>query len=148
MRKTLGLVAMLAACSDDVAPNVTVEHATPDSLTMSDDAANDLTITVGYDDGDGDLGGGTAEIHDCRSDAYQTIFAIPELVASHEHITGRIDLYVNDVGVVAPDTLPKTCADLGVKPLADMQAIFCIVLVDTAGHRGTGDCTPPISLVP
>lgn len=148
MKAMLCLAALLAACSDDVAPNATVLSATPDMLTMSDDAANDLTITVQYDDGDGDLGGGTAEVHDCRSDTYETTLAIPDLVAQKEHITGKIDLYLNDVGVVAADALPKTCADLGVKALGDMQAVFCVVLVDTAGHRGSGSCTPVISLLP
>src|SRR5439155_27160824 len=62
----------LAACTSDVAPNATVESATPDSITTGDDRLNDLTITVGYEDGDGDLGVGVAEVHDCRADALVT----------------------------------------------------------------------------
>jgi hypothetical protein len=148
MKAMLCLAALLAACSDDVAPNATVLSATPDMLTMSDDSANDLTITVQYDDGDGDLGGGVAEVHDCRSDTYETMFTIPDLVAQKEHITGKIDLYLNDVGPVPADALPATCSQLGVKALGDGQAVFCVVLVDVAGHRGSGSCTPVISLLP
>lgn len=154
MKSTLALALALTACgADDVAPHATVKTATPDRLTMSDDAANDITITVAYDDGDGDLGGGIAEVHDCRGDALDTMLAIPDiasadLVAQHAHIAGTLDLYVNNVGAVSAQVVPKTCSDLGVGALADMQTVFCIVLVDASGHRGGGDCTKPVSLFP
>src|SRR5262249_2175466 len=78
----LALLALLftAACADDdPAPTVSVRSATPDSLTPDDDRLDDLTITIDYTDADGDLGGGTAEIHDCRSDALVTILDIPAI---------------------------------------------------------------------
>ncbi len=63
-----------------------------------------------------------------------------------DHITGTLELHVNDVGAIASTALPETCADLGVAELASAETVFCVVLVDAAGHRGDGDCTAPISL--
>ena len=144
------LLILLAACGGPgTTPDVTVQSATPDTLTPDDDTLDDLTITVKYDDGDGDLGGGTAEVHDCRADDLVTSLAIPAIapdgVVGH-HITGTLDLHVNDVGALPADTLPQTCADLGVTALADGQTVFCVILIDAAGHQGIGDCTAPITL--
>lgn len=130
-------------------PDVTVEAATPESLAPDDDARDDLTITVRYDDGDGDLGGGTAEIHDCRAEGVVTELAIPALAPDGvvgEHITGTLDLHVNDVGAVTAEAVPEACADLGIADLGGAETVFCVVLVDTAGHRGAGDCTAAIAL--
>lgn len=148
------LATVLAACgSDSPAPGVKIDAVTPDTLTMSDDAANDVTITVGYEDADGDLGGGLAEVHDCRADALVTMLAIPPIaspdrVAAKDPISGKLDLYVDDVGPSAAAPLPATCSDLGVAALADGQTVMCVILVDTAGHRGQGDCTSMITLLP
>lgn len=137
----------LAGCAADVTPSASIQSVTPDQLTLSDDAANDLTITLRYDDGDGDLGGGVAEVHDCRADALITELAIPPIAGGGaQHITGALDLHVNDVGDVATVALAATCAELGVVPLAAATAVFCVVLVDAAGHRGGGDCTAPIAI--
>jgi len=38
------------------------------------------------------------------------------------------------------------CADLGVAPLDRGTAVFCLVLADRAGHRGSGACTKPIAI--
>ncbi len=145
------LVAVLAAgCSDaGTTPEVVVTNATPDTLAPSDDMRDDLTITVDYDDGDGDLGGGVAEVHDCRADGLVTALPIPEIAPEGvigKHITGSLELHVNDVGALAPEALPPLCADLGVDALGDTQTVFCVVLVDAAGNSGTGDCTDPITL--
>jgi len=148
------LVLGSTACSDDaVAPSVTVKSASPQALTMSDDGANDLTIAVDYSDGDGDLGGGTAEIQDCRGDALITQFAIPQIappgvVAAKSPITGGLELYVDDVGAAVDAPVPDTCSQLGVSELPAMATVFCVILVDAAGHRGAGDCTAPIMLFP
>lgn len=150
------LVALVAVgCSDGgVAPSVSVQSATPDRLTMSDDAANDLTIAVHYDDSDGDLGGGTAEIHDCRADDVVTTLAIPQiaspdLVKDHSPIAGELDLFMSDVGTVAAAAaIPKTCSDLGTAGLQADSTVFCVILVDAAGHRGAGDCTQAVMLFP
>ena len=49
-------------------------------------------------------------------------------------------------GAAPATALPKLCADLGVAALAAGTAVFCVVLVDAAGHRGDGDCTKAITL--
>jgi hypothetical protein len=145
--------ALLAACTDDPAPTVTVTAATPDMLTPADDRADDLTITVDYDDADGDLGEGIARIHDCRDATLVTELPIPaiapkSIVDDHTHITGTLELHVNDVGAAAAVTLPDECDELGVAALSANESIFCVVLVDAAGHVGSGDCTQAIALVP
>jgi hypothetical protein len=148
MRKLL--LVMLAACGGTgTDPDVTVEAATPESLAPDDDARDDLTITVSYDDGDGDLGGGIAEVHDCRADGVITELVIPAIAPDGvvgEHISGTLDLHVNDVGAVTVEAVPATCADLGIAALGATETVFCVVLVDTAGHRGGGDCTAAIAL--
>jgi hypothetical protein len=142
------LCTMLVACAADVAPSATIESATPDRLAPADDALDDLTIAVRYDDGDGDLGGGVAEVHDCRADGVVIELAIPPIAADRgRHITGTLELHVNDVGDIAAGAMPASCAALGVAPLAAGTAVFCVVLVDAAGHRGGGDCTSPIAIV-
>lgn len=144
------LALALAACGDPgPSPDVTITAATPETLVPDDDALDDLTITVRYDDGDGDLGEGIAEIHDCRADDVITELVIPAIAPDNligERITGTLVLNVNDVGIVASTELPEVCADLGVPELASGEAIFCVVLVDVAGNRGAGDCTAPIAL--
>lgn len=152
-RARLRLVAILglAACgASDPSPIATITAATPDQLVADDDARDDLTITVAYDDADGDLGTGVAEVHDCRADGVVTMLAIPAIapsgVAGDDRITGTLDLHVNDVGVVAPASLPAACADLGVTAPAAGEAVFCVVLIDAAGHAGAGDCTQTIAV--
>jgi hypothetical protein len=145
----LGLLGLLgAACAGDPAPSATIDSVTPDRLIPSDDSLDDLTITLRYDDSDGDLGGGVADVYDCRTDGVMIELAIPPIAADKDlHITGTLELHVNDIGALATGVLPQPCADLGVKPLAANDAVFCVVLVDAAGHRGGGDCTKPIELV-
>ena len=149
MRASLLLFA-LAACGDaDPDPTATITAATPESLAPDDDTRDDLTIIIRYDDGDGDLGDGFAEIHDCRADGLVTELPIPAIAPDGvvgEHITGTLELHVNDVGAIASTALPETCADLGVAELASAETVFCVMLVDAAGNRGDGDCTAPIAL--
>jgi len=152
MRKPyfLAIALLFAACGDaGTAPIATVTAATPEQLAPDDDTRDDLTITVRYDDGDGDLGTGLAEVHDCRADGLVTELVIPAIAPSSiegEHITGTLELHVNDVGLVTSAALPESCADLGVAELAGSETVFCVILVDAAGHRGDGDCTPVIAL--
>lgn len=148
MTKPAILLALLAAaCSADPAPSATIQSVTPDELMPADDARDDLTITLRYDDGDGDLGGGVAEIHDCRADDVVLELAIPQIAPEADrHITGTLDLHVNDIGAIAATALPRACRDLGVRELASDTAVFCVVLADAAGHRGDGDCTKAIAL--
>ena len=140
--------ACAAGCTPDPAPSAAIESVTPDQLNPDDDAADDLTIALRYDDGDGDLGGGVAEVTDCRGAGVAIELAIPGIAAeAGQHITGTLEVHVNDIGPIASAPLPATCADLGVAPLAADTAVFCVVLIDAAGHRGDGDCTAPIALV-
>jgi hypothetical protein len=137
----------LAACTDDPSPRSTITSITPDRVTPADDALDDLTIALRYDDLDGDLGDGVAEVHDCRSDAIMIALAIPPIAAAPgQHITGTLELHVNDVAAVAPAAQPAVCHDLGVAPATRDTAVFCVVLVDAAGHRGTGACAPPVAI--
>jgi len=136
----------------DPAPSARVEAATPDSLTPADDSLDDLTITVAYDDGDGDLGGGTASIYDCRADDLVTTLELPLIapdgvIKNKDEITGTIDLHVNDIGDVASTALASKCSELGVAPLSAGQTVFCVELTDAAGHTGHGDCTAAITIV-
>jgi len=136
----------IAGCTDDPAPRAAIQSALPDQLVPSDDARNDLTLVVRYDDSDGDLGGGTVEVHDCRA-AAMTELAIPEIAPERgQHIAGTLELHVNDIGELAGGELPAACEELGVRPLAADTAVFCVILVDDAGHRGGGDCTQPIDI--
>ena len=141
------LIVMLGACSVDPAPRATIEKAAPAQLMPADDALDDLTITLRYDDGDGDLGGGVAEVHDCRADGVTIELAIPPIAADPgQHITGALELHVNDIGELAAGPLPAACATAGVKSPAAGTAVFCVVLVDRAGHRGAGECTASIAI--
>ena len=150
MRFELLLLLAVAACgSDDPTPSATITAATPDSLAPDDDTRDDLTITVRYDDGDGDLGDGFAEIHDCRADGLVTELPIPAIASGGvvgERITGTLELHVNDVGAIESTALPEACEALGVAELASAETVFCVVLVDAAGHRGDGDCTAAIAI--
>lgn len=152
MRTSLFVLLATAACGGgDATPSVSVETATPEALVPSDDTLDDLTITVHYDDGDGDLGGGLAEVQDCRAESLLISLAIPpiappDVVKDKTSITGTLDLHVNDVGDFATEALPAACADLGVADLAAGQTVFCVTLTDASGHRGDGDCTAAIAL--
>ncbi|HWM84965.1 MAG TPA: hypothetical protein VNO33_03985 [Kofleriaceae bacterium] len=149
---TLALAA-LAACGDpSVDPSAAILEVAPESLDPARDSADDLTIRVEYADGDADLGGGLATVHDCRADGIAVELAIPP-VASEKAIKegvpieGVIELIVNDVGWIEPDgEAPEACADLGAPDPSDGEAVFCVVLTDAAGHDGPGDCSPPVAI--
>lgn len=139
--------ALLLGCGAEPAPLVEVLGATPASLDPGRDEANDLVIRVHYEDGDGDLGGGRAEVHDCRARDLVVPLPIPalataEAVAEGVSIAGELSLYVNDLGAVAPGTSP-VCADLAAPATA-----FCVVLVDASGNRSEGDCTQALVFAP
>lgn len=152
MRRVLVLL-VLGACADpDPAPHAVVVSAAPDALVTADDARDDLTIVVEYTDGDADLGGGVALVHDCRADGLVTTLellpiASDEAVAEGVPIAGTLELVVADIGLVTPAASPPAaCAALDVPAAAPDSAVFCVLLQDAAGHEGSGDCTPPIAL--
>ncbi|HWO18481.1 MAG TPA: hypothetical protein VNO30_06880 [Kofleriaceae bacterium] len=142
--------SLAAACTgDDTAPSASVVSAAPDRIIPSDDTADDLVITVAYGDGDGDLGGGTAEVHDCRADGLLTALPLPQIAPESvigEPIKGTLELHVNDIGAIAAGAPPAACRDLGIEAVDGAAAVFCVILVDAAGHAGDGDCTQPIAL--
>ena len=149
--KTILLTALLgaAACTDSEAPSASVVSAAPDQLVPADDALDDLVITVEYGDADGDLGGGTAEVHDCRADGLRTELPIPEIAPDAvvgKPIRGRLALHVNDVGAAAAGAPPAVCRELGVDQVGAGTAVFCVILVDAAGHAGDGDRTGEIAV--
>jgi hypothetical protein len=88
-----------------------------------------------------------ADVYDCRAAAAMTALAIPQIAQDRgQHITGTLALHVNDIGALSAGALPGACDELGVGALATGTVVFCIVLQDAAGHRGGGDCTPPIEI--
>ena len=149
MRSAL-LIVFATACSSDPAPTVEIVSASPEALNPADDLADDLRIVATYEDGDGDLGEGTARVHDCRADGLVTELEIPAIPGPDmigSKITGSLELAINDVGALTAAALPTTCADLGVT-LEAGATVFCVELVDAAGNVGPGDCTKPITISP
>lgn len=151
---TIFAFVLIAACDEPSnAPGAQVLTAAPTMLDPDDDMADDLTIDVHYTDGDADLGGGSAEVIDCRADKLITTLLLPPIaseqaIADGVPIEGDLTLLVADIGRVDPDSaVPAACAELGVTaaPSAD-SVVFCVVLVDAAGHRGGGDCTDSIAI--
>ena len=131
------LLLLLVGCADDPAPRITVISATPDHVDPADDMADDVSIRVDYEDDDGDLGGGIAEIHDCRDEVLVTKLEIPAIASDERvgsHIQGSLDLFLTDVGAVTSTSVAATCADLGISTLAAGTTAFCVVLVDAADH--------------
>ena len=146
--------SLLGCAGGGSVPVVEIVEATPEALSASDDGEDDLTIVVRYSDPDGDLGQGTARIFDCRAEDLVTELAIPriandEAVAARAPIQGEMALVVADVGAVAAsESVPAECADLGVSGPSGGAQVFCVVLVDVAGHESDGACTKPIAVEP
>jgi hypothetical protein len=146
--------AFAAACGGEPPePQATILSFTPETLDPADDRADDLSITVEYIDGDGDLGGGVATIHDCRADDLAIELLLPaiasdEAVADGVAISGELVLTAADVGDVTPGSMPAACSDLGAEPVTAGNAVFCVVLTDAGGRSGVGDCTTAIPVIP
>lgn len=150
----LALGLALAGCGGGEAPTVRVISATPTELDPARDDADDLTVRVAYADPDGDLGGGVAEIHDCRAEGLVFEVALPSIASQAAvdrgvSIEGELALVVADVGAAEAQPEPSSaCRELGVgAPRGGAQAL-CVVLVDAAGHASDGDCTDPIRVSP
>ena len=151
----IAVAAAVVGCGDtEVAPSAAILEVAPETIDPARDNADDLTIRLEYVDGDADLGGGVAAVHDCRAEGIAIELAIPP-VASEEAvdegvpIEGVLELIVNDIGwVEADEEAPEACADLGAPAPARGEAVFCVVLTDAAGHAGDGDCSPPVAIAP
>ncbi len=141
-------------CGGGETPTVEIVSASPEQLTASDDAKDDLTIALRYTDPDGDLGQGVASVHDCRAEGLVTVIAIPRLandeaVAEGASIAGDLTLTVADVGAVTPSAkAPSACSDLGIGAARDGAQAFCVVLTDAAGNESEGACTGLIKIEP
>jgi hypothetical protein len=141
--------AALAGCGDPV-PEVEILDVTPAVIDPGADDANDVQVRVSYVDDDGDLGGGVAEISDCRAVGLVTEVTLPsianeEAVADGASIDGELVLAVTDV--LAVDDAPGDgCAAFGAAAPAAGQTSFCVVLVDAAGNRSDADCSQPVAL--
>jgi hypothetical protein len=107
--------------------------------------ADQLTIRVQYRDADGDLGGGVAEVQDCRAESLLTRLPLPpiasqEAVQKGVSIEGELELLVSHVSLVDPESpLPAIC--VGQDAPRRNQTAFCVILVDSAGNRSAIGCT-------
>lgn len=157
---TIRITALLSAiCAVSCAgsgsiPTVEILSASPDTLTVSDDEKDDLTIAVRYSDPDGDLGQGIARIFDCYAEGLVTDLPIPRIanedaVAQGASISGEMTLVVADVGAPGVESsLPKACADQGVSAPPEGKRVFCVVLIDAEGNESEGACTGQIAVEP
>lgn len=143
-------LSAIAACgSGGSAPSLEILEAAPAELDPSQDSENDLTIKLRYTDANADLGGGVAEVHDCRGEDLVTRIPIPpiasdEAVAEGVAIEGELTLLVPDIGGNVLNGTSSVCAGLGAGSPSGSALPFCIVLVDAAGERSQGACTTPI----
>jgi hypothetical protein len=136
---------LLAACAGDE-PTAEIVSATPEALLPADDANDDLTLVVHYEDPNGDLGGGVARVHDCRSESVTTELSLPAIandagVETEISMSGELQLVLADVGVVAQGAPPEPCELGGVGAGA-----FCVVLVDAAGNESDPACTEVLAI--
>jgi hypothetical protein len=140
-----GVALACVACGGNPTPEVQIVAVSPEEIDPRNDATNDVTITVRYYDGDGDLGGGVADIHDCRTVDLVTRLDIPpianEASAGEVAIDGTLELLVADVTEVAG--AGDGCMAFGVEPAG---LAFCVVLEDAAGHASNAACTASLAL--
>jgi hypothetical protein len=147
MTKRFALALALASgCAGGEAPSVEVVSASPDALVTADDALDDLTIVVRYQDPTGDLGGGVALVHDCRSASVVTSLEIPTIanpagVQEGIAISGELELVVTDVGTQPSAGVSEVCDTAGAQAGA-----FCVVLVDAAGNESEPGCTQVLAI--
>lgn len=147
------MAGLHAGCTaESPEPVVAIVEVSPESIDTGDDRADDVTIVVEYRDADADLGGGTAEVVDCRADGVVHTSVLPD-IASQEAIDqgvaieGILEIAVADVEDIAVDSAaPAACADLGVAAPSAGEVVFCVFLTDAAGNRSTGDCTDSLTL--
>jgi hypothetical protein len=154
-RRFAALIAFFsAACgadsSADVALHIELVSYSPDQLLISDDANDDLALVVRYEDDGADLGGGKGEVQDCRNGALLTILELPAIASEQASdadatITGELTLHVDDIGAASATTaLPAMCSNA--EKAGAAEAVFCLRLVDRAGHVSNVVCTGAIAV--
>jgi hypothetical protein len=157
---TTGLVCTIVlistACGSDAAVSgelrIDLVSYSPDQLTATDDARDDLALVVHYDDPDADLGGGTAEVQDCRGAALASVLDLPAIaseaaIAAKAPIRGELTLHVEDIGAIGEGTaLPELCREGKARAPRAGEALFCLRLVDMAGHVSNVVCTGAIAV--
>lgn len=141
------LVAVSIACSTETDPAARIVDVASELLVVDDDAANDLRLTIAYEDPDGDLGEGELLVFDCRSARASRSLPIPGITVDPEPgvtITGELEVVVPDIGdVAAGEAPPDPCAKEGAG-----EGVFCFVLRDRAGNESDVVCTDPIPIAP
>lgn len=142
---TIAALLLFAGCAGNE-PTAEIVSATPEALLTDDDANDDLTLVVRYEDPNGDLGGGTARVHDCRSDGVTTELPLPAIANDHGveseiSMTGELQLLLTDVGAIAEGAPPEACEFDGAGAGA-----FCVVLVDLAGNESDPACTEVLAI--
>jgi hypothetical protein len=146
MTKVLALLVGAAACGGGEEPTVEIVSSAPAALVTADDTQDDLTLRVRYEDPTGDLGGGLARVHDCRSANVTTELRIPPIanergVDEQIAISGELELLVTDIGTAPSGGPSEVCRDAGAEAGA-----FCVVLVDAAGNESDAACTEVLAI--
>lgn len=150
----LALAALppVMGCAADPAPRAEIRDVSPRRIDPRDPAGDDVTLTLRYEDADGDLGGGEARVQDCRAADLASRFPIPVLaqpgaVAAGVRISGELRLRVAGIAEIAGGSpeAPPACA--GAAQGAG-EVVLCVTLRDLAGHEGPPACAPPIALAP
>jgi hypothetical protein len=141
---TAAVACPLSGCGGDEAPVVEITSATPQALDPTDDAKDDLTLHLRYEDGDGDVGDGVVDVHDCRAAGLVSTFPVPTIASQAAvdegvAIEGTLTLVVADVGA-APAGASSPAAACG-----GVSSKFCVVLTDAAGNESEPACSDPIS---
>jgi hypothetical protein len=150
------IVLISVACGSDAEPSgelrIELVSYSPDQLLASDDAKDDLALVVHYDDPDADLGGGTAEVQDCRAAALASVLDLPAIaseaaIAAKAPISGELTLHVEDIGAISEAAaLPELCTKGKASTPGEGEAVFCLRLVDTGGHVSNVVCTGAIAV--
>jgi hypothetical protein len=141
----------LGCGSDPVAPEVSIVAQAPSSLVLGVDEEDDVSLRLGYEDGDGDLGGGVVHIYDCREEGASIALPIPEVaspeaVEDRTPISGELLALVPDIATASSDAEPAAlCQEQGVSVAAG-ELVMCVTLEDAAAQQSVPTCSAPFSL--
>lgn len=147
----IGVLVFLGCSADPIAPTVSVVSQAPSSLTLGVDEEDDVSLRLGYEDGDGDIGGGVVHVHDCRDSSLSLdlpipVVASPEIVEQKQKLTGELIALIPDISAASGQTPPSLCAELGVSAASD-ELVLCVTIEDSAGQSSDGACSAPFQLV-